>query len=292
MVAIKDKIVGYIAIGRLQYMLIQLLLAAAIVVLIGAIPSLEIQAIGWIALLLGLSGLCALNDFFDREADEIRGPNRPIPSGRVSPTGAVYFGLISVIIFLTLVWMFFNKTCFYFVTLMCIILFVQFSTKKVRYNDLLLSFGPALIALSIWTAFAELSLPAVIFATGMYFIDIAHSGPESIEDYEADKKFNLQSFAVMFGPKKTAQFVSVSLFITIILFSYLKYLMNLSYVYLVVVILSGLWCLWLSILLQKNPLPERGRGTFMWATLYRIIIFVMIIVDKLVVLKFVPGLAI
>jgi len=291
MTALKDKIIGYIKIGRLQYMLLQLLLAAAIVVLIGTVPPLETQVIGWTALLLGLSGLCALNDFFDRDADKIRGPNRPIPSGRVTPRGAVYFGLISVLLFLTLVWLFFNKTCFYFVTLMCIILFVQFSTKKVRYNDFLLSFGPALIALSIWTAFAELSWPAVIFAMGMYFIDIAHSGPESVEDYEADKKFNLQSFAVMFGQEKTAQFVSVSLIITVILFSSLKYLMNLSYVYLLVVILFGVWCLRVSILLQRDPSPKKGRSTFMWATLYRIIIFVMIILDKLVLLRFIPGLA-
>lgn len=43
------------------------------------------------ATVLGVAGGNAINDYFDRDVDEINAPDRPIPRGAVSPRGALAF---------------------------------------------------------------------------------------------------------------------------------------------------------------------------------------------------------
>jgi geranylgeranylglycerol-phosphate geranylgeranyltransferase len=41
------------------------------------------------------AGGCAINDYFDREADAINKPNRPIPAGNISPRGALQYTAVT-----------------------------------------------------------------------------------------------------------------------------------------------------------------------------------------------------
>ena len=44
------------------------------------------------------AGGCAINDYFDREADAINKPNRPIPAGNISPRGALQYTAVTFVI--------------------------------------------------------------------------------------------------------------------------------------------------------------------------------------------------
>ena len=67
--------------------------------------------ISWDALLLILSTAClyaggiVFNDYFDRHIDRVERPERPIPSGQISPSAARLFGIILFLIALISAWM-------------------------------------------------------------------------------------------------------------------------------------------------------------------------------------------
>ncbi len=44
------------------------------------------------------AGGCAINDYFDHEADAINKPNRPIPAGNISPRGALQYTAVTFVI--------------------------------------------------------------------------------------------------------------------------------------------------------------------------------------------------
>jgi len=60
----------------------------------GAIPpSLHIPALVFFAVFLITGGGNAINDYFDREIDAVNRPERPIPSGRISPRAALMWSV-------------------------------------------------------------------------------------------------------------------------------------------------------------------------------------------------------
>lgn len=44
--------------------------------------------------ILGTAGMCALNDYFDFEADKLGAKNRPLPSGAISLKDGLFFAII------------------------------------------------------------------------------------------------------------------------------------------------------------------------------------------------------
>ena len=91
----KQKIGGLIQLFRPE-----LPIAAAICVLIGevlalgSIPPLPMIALGFACGFFLSASALITNDYFDLEVDKINAPQRPIPSGRVSPSTAMITGII------------------------------------------------------------------------------------------------------------------------------------------------------------------------------------------------------
>ena len=68
-------------------------------------------ALSWDAILLILSTAClyaggiVFNDYFDRHIDRVERPERPIPSGQISPSAARLFGIVLYLIALLAAWL-------------------------------------------------------------------------------------------------------------------------------------------------------------------------------------------
>jgi geranylgeranylglycerol-phosphate geranylgeranyltransferase len=54
--------------------------------------------VAFVIISLKSAGSCAINDYFDREADAINKPNRPIPAGNISPRGALQYTAVTFVI--------------------------------------------------------------------------------------------------------------------------------------------------------------------------------------------------
>src|SRR6056297_1826432 len=67
----------------------------AMVVAQGRIPGFRVTVLAVLGLALSTGGAAALNMWYDRDIDVVmkRTQRRPIPSGRVSSTGAFWFGI-------------------------------------------------------------------------------------------------------------------------------------------------------------------------------------------------------
>ena len=53
---------------------------------------------GFVVVALMNAGGCAINDYFDRESDAIMKPDRPIPSGAITPAGAAQYSSVVFIV--------------------------------------------------------------------------------------------------------------------------------------------------------------------------------------------------
>ena len=105
-VSLKEKISPWIAIQRpFNCFLITMCAIVGIMVsnpaefndaqLLSHLPSLIMIFIGGWAL---SASAMVLNDYFDIEVDKINDPNRPIPSGKITPKQALTFGIILIVI--------------------------------------------------------------------------------------------------------------------------------------------------------------------------------------------------
>ncbi|MGC9308806.1 MAG: UbiA family prenyltransferase, partial [Thermoplasmatota archaeon] len=90
-----QKAMGYIELMRPIYVL----MASLAVFVGGIVGGYQFQTIGlffaMIVVFLMTAGSMAINDYFDRNIDQIAHPDRPLPSGKLSSHDALYFSFVS-----------------------------------------------------------------------------------------------------------------------------------------------------------------------------------------------------
>lgn len=179
----------------------------------------------------------SINDYFDVDIDTVNKPSRPIPSGRIGLSAALYFSLTLFAVGTTLAFII-NVTCglialfnsllliYYARTLKRTALFGNISVGYLTGSTFL--FGGAVFGIEGVMALAVLFLLAT-FAT------IAREIVKDIEDIEGDKKDGANTLPIRIGVKKSA-YVAASVGILAVLASPIPYLQSmLSPVYLYVV---------------------------------------------------------
>ena len=179
----------------------------------------------------------SINDYFDVDIDTVNKPSRPIPSGRIGLSAALYFSLTLFAVGTALAFII-NVTCglialfnsllliYYARTLKRTALFGNISVGYLTGSTFL--FGGAVFGIEGVMALAVLFLLAT-FAT------IAREIVKDIEDIEGDKKDGANTLPIRIGVKKSA-YVAASVGILAVLASPIPYLQSmLSPVYLYVV---------------------------------------------------------
>ena len=165
-----------------------------------------------IALLLGfitsftLTGASmAINDYYDRQIDAINEPNRPIPSGAVSPKEALFFALVlSLIGFIAASST--NVSCLV-VAVIAWIVSVTYITEGKRTGlpgNFLVS--ACVVIPFIYGGFVveKLELPIIIFAAIAFLSNTGREVTKGIVDVEGDKSQNIRTIAVLYGEKTAA----------------------------------------------------------------------------------------
>ena len=211
-----------------------------------------------------------INDYYDREIDAINEPNRPIPSGAVSPIEAFFFALVlSTIGFIAALMT--NISCL-IVSVIAWVIFVTYTTKGKRTGlpgNFLVS---ACVSIPfIYGSFIvekRLELAVAIFASMAFLSNTGREVAKGIVDVEGDKSQNIKTIAVLFGDK-TAAFVSLGFLVSAVVLSSLPWLWRLvSNWFLPFVILTDAGLILSSILLVRNYSRENARrvknSIFIW----------------------------
>lgn len=183
---------------------------AGIAVLIGAIisaeglPPLRISFAFVAAALITAAGN-SINDYADRELDAINSPDRPIPSGKISPSGALIFSAVLFVVGIISAVLIGRITCIA-IAIINSVLLAYYATSLKRKGLI----GNVVIGYLVGSTFLFGGLAAGEFETVLILGAMAGfstAGRElikDIEDVKGDKKSGSKSFPLGFGKKKAA----------------------------------------------------------------------------------------
>ncbi|HDI12964.1 MAG: digeranylgeranylglyceryl phosphate synthase [Hadesarchaea archaeon] len=190
---------------------------AGIAVIIGVVVATGGLNISRLILLLAFTvaafvsgGGNAINDYFDRDIDRINRPNRPIPSGKITPKVALFTAhiLFTTGIIFTI---FLNIYCFLLATLNSVILFV-YAWKLKRLGlvgNISIGYlvGSTLLFGGLATAHLRggILVPAelLVLATMMALSTIGRELIKAVEDMRGDKKLGFKTFPITHGVEWT-----------------------------------------------------------------------------------------
>ena len=192
-------------------------------VFVGAFLAYPHFDLNWFNILCGfLTGFtfCAaamvINDYYDRKIDAINEPQRPIPSGTVTPNEALVFMVILVIVgsVFSLLISPYGLLCFIVATISLVITatYLTMGKRSGLPGNFLVSACVAIpfIYGSI-TAIGTVGLNVVLFASMAFLSNTGREITKGIVDIKGDNTENIKTLAVRFG-EKTAAIVAVGFF--------------------------------------------------------------------------------
>ena len=242
----------------------------------GSFPFLDAGLVFLVVFLISGAGN-SVNDYFDIKIDSINRPERPIPSGRVKLSEALYlsyllFGFGSLLAFSI------NQFCG-FIALFNSLLLI-FYAKTLKGTPLLgnLSIGYLTGSTFLFGAsvFGSEGLRAlfVLFVLSALAIT-AREIVKDIEDMEGDKMEGADTLPLRIGAKKAKSYLAVLIGFLAVLLSPLPYLMSVlgrNYLYLVFLADLGFFAAIYQILARDNP--AKSSKMFKIAMFFALLAFI------------------
>lgn len=152
---------------------------------------------------------CAYNDYVDRDIDSMveRTRSRPIPSGQVSPEGALKFAGVCALVGLAVLLNFNWFTIWLGIGSLALVAVYPFAKRVTPYPQLVLGLAFSWGALMGWSAVkGSIGVPAVALYIGCVFWTIGYDTIYAHQDKEDDALLGLGSTALQFG-EDTVTFV-------------------------------------------------------------------------------------
>jgi geranylgeranylglycerol-phosphate geranylgeranyltransferase len=225
-----------------------------------------------------LSGTAlVLNDYFDLDVDRVNMPERPLPSGKVSPREAIVLSIAAT---------FLGLAAALAISLPAFILSIIFWAIGVLYNwkykqaglpgNLMVSSSVAITFILGGMAVGQPWNKIVwFFSLQAFLIDLAEEIAGDAMDVEGDRKRGSKSIAIRRG-RLFALRISATLFVFIALISFGPYLFGwLGIDYLILVSVLDLALIFFTARLLKSQTPEEGRS--MMRRIYLLPLFGMLV---------------
>ncbi len=195
-----------------------------------------------------------LNDYFDKEIDAINAPNRPIPSGLISPREAVVYALTLSIAGLASS-LLINQLCFFLALSSLIVssLYNALFKKTGLLGNLMVSFCVAIPFIFGAAIAGNITIVSLIFFLMVFTSNTAREIIKGIADVEGDRIKGILTLAVRYGGKYASK-IAFLLFILAILLSPIPYIVGImGYTYLILVTIADAGFIYSSLKLIKNP---------------------------------------
>ncbi|MDZ7315866.1 MAG: geranylgeranylglycerol-phosphate geranylgeranyltransferase [candidate division KSB1 bacterium] len=180
----------------------------------------------------------AINDYFDIEIDRINRPNRPLPSGKIERSEALWFA--AIFFFLGIALSFgINRAAVVLVIVASLLLIVYspFFKRMVLLGNLLVSLTTAM-AMFYGGVAAGSPRKAIVPAIFAFFVHFAREIIKDMEDIEGDSRFAAMTLPVRHG-NEPAKLLATVVLLDLIAFSFFPFALGLYgrwYLYIVLVI--------------------------------------------------------
>jgi geranylgeranylglycerol-phosphate geranylgeranyltransferase len=231
------------------------------IVALGGFPFLREAVLGFACGFFISGSALVSNDYFDLEVDKVNAPQRPLPSGIVSPTEALLFAAFTMLV---------GLAAAFAISVPAFVISVIFGIIGVLYNwkykqaGLL---GNLMVASSVGITFILGGLavgqpfnPIVwFFSLTAFLIDFGEEIAGDAMDIEGDKKRDSKSIAIRCG-KQFALRISAGVLLLLVLISFTPYLLGwLGITYLIIISIADILTLFTIVKLLKSQTPEEGR---------------------------------
>jgi geranylgeranylglycerol-phosphate geranylgeranyltransferase len=253
------------------------------IIAFGSFPSFQKLFLGFVWGFFISSPAMIINDYFDIEVDRVNSPHRPLPSGLILPATAISLAIITTLIGLAAS-IFINKTA--------VLLYIIFWLIGFLYNWKLKEMGllgNLLVASSVAITFilggiavGEPWNKAVwILSLIVFLFDLGEEIAADAMDIEGDRKRNVKSIAIL-KRKKNALRISVSLFLLVIIFSFLPVFWDLlGTSYLVIISITDMLIFFFGMKLLKSRTIKAGRFSIRAIYLSALFGMLAIIISKI-----------
>jgi geranylgeranylglycerol-phosphate geranylgeranyltransferase len=236
------------------------------IVALGGFPSFREAILGFMCGFFISGSALVSNDYFDLEVDRINSPDRPLPSGAVSPSEAIFLAALAMLI---------GLAASFAISIQAFILSVIFGAVGILYNwrykqaGLL---GNLMVASSVAITFILGGLAVGqpfnkivwFFSLTAFLIDLGEEIAGDAMDIEGDKQRSSKSIAIMYG-KDFALRISSAIFFLVVLISFIPYLFGwLGITYLVFIFCADIITIFSTVKLLKSQTPEEGRKYMRW----------------------------
>lgn len=260
---------------------------AAMVVASKGLPGLRVTVFGLLGLMLSTGGAAALNMWYDRDIDVLmeRTKGRPIPAGRVSPVGALAFGLVLLVLSFAVLgfglnwfsaWLAVAGFIYY------VVIYTMWLKRRTPQN-IVIGGGagafPPLVGWSVVTG--HLAWPAVLMFLVIFLWTPPHFWALALYKHDDYKRAHIPMMPVVRGAKTTKW---QSLVYTVLLLAssiLLYYTHAVGLVYLAAAILLGVgFVIYTAMsLLEKSPNLIWAKRTFKFSLIYLSVLFVVMILN-------------
>ena len=230
------------------------------VLALGTFPHVNILFYGFSAVFFISASALILNDLFDIESDRINAPERPLPSGRVTPAGVIIqFGLVSILGFV-LSYLISIPVLIIAAVLWMVAFLYNWKFKKAGIiGNLMVSFSVGMTfifgGVSVGVPFDVL---VWLFAIMAALINLGEEIAADVMDMHGDKKMDSKSIPIRYGAEKAVNICTI-IFGMAILVSIVPFMFGLLPLpYLVPILLMDAIIIY-SVLRYRKSKGQEGR---------------------------------
>ena len=254
--------------GILQIFRPELPFAAGVCVILGEwialgrFPSVGQMLLGFVSVFFISGSALVLNDYFDLEVDKVNMPERPLPSGILSPFDALYltgFAILTGLIASLLI----SFTAFVSCAIACVVgILYNWRFKEAGLlGNLMVSSCVAFTFLFGGMAVGDpWNVIVWCFAAMAFLIDLGEEIAGDAMDMEGDKKRDSRSIAIRMG-RKPALAISSTLFGLVIVISFLPVVFGwLGASYLFMVSIMDVLMIFFTVRLVRSRTSREGRS--------------------------------
>ncbi len=239
------------------------------------------------SVMAGSAAANTLTNYIDRDIDAKmeRTRSRPIPSGRISPENALYFGLTLVGISLLLAYLIniWALGLMIFGLFDNVIVYSKWLKRRTSWNIILGGFSGGAPALIGYVAVTTVTIELGFILAGLAFLWIpTHIWSLALHIREDYARANIPMLPVI-KSESTSVRVIAGTTIMMVLFSVLPFFMNVfGWIYLGITSILGAIVLVMSISLLARPTEKKSWTLFKFSSPYLALLFIAMYVDALV----------
>jgi heme o synthase len=286
----KETVKAYLELTKLRIVLLLCFTTlTAMVIAAGGLPPVAVTLPTLIGGALAAAGASAINQFIDRDMDArmSRTSRRPIPSGRVTPLNALFFGIGLVtwaVLILSVSVNLLSAVLALIGALYYVILYTVILKRNTVVNILIGGGAGAIPVLVGWSAVTgTLSYQAGILFAIVFWWTPPHSWALALLVNTDYARANVPMMPVARGEETTRVQIllySVQLFLITLLPAVFGFL---GPIYLLAASVLGVGMIWLSRRLVREGTKALARTTYKYSTAYLAFLFMAMMIDRLLI---------